>query len=125
MTHKRNTAGLANAAKLRREETILRVNNAINGLIKQKQAVNFNAVSKMAVVGKTWLYNEIEVRDRILSLRKKRITDIQKNGPADEINVSCKSSLIVMLKNRIKELEVENKVLKKQIEVIYGQLTCK
>jgi hypothetical protein len=125
MTHKRNTAGLSHAAKLRREETIKRVNDAINLLIKKKETINFNSVSKMASVGKTWLYNEMDVRNRILDLRIKPNTNIKKNTRLEEKNLPSKSALINMLKNRNKELDAENRELKKQIEVLYGQLAKK
>ncbi len=122
MTHKRNTKGLADAAKIRREETIKRVNSAIELLIKQKHVINFNSVAKIANVGKTWLYNEIDVRDRILNLRIKNVANIQKNNSLEEKNASSKIALIHMLKNRIKELKTENLELKKQIEVVYAEL---
>ena len=64
MTHKRNTSGLARAAKDRRELTIKRVEEAIKLLIKEQKPINFNSISTLSKVGKPWLYKEDSVRKK-------------------------------------------------------------
>ena len=122
MTHKRNTDGLAKAANKRRLETIERAKNAIDLLIKQGKSINFNSVAVTAQIGKTWLYKEIEIRDRIFQLRKNVVKKIRASVNSSNEALSSENSLIKMLKYRVRELETENQALKKQIEIIYGEL---
>ncbi|MGD9107826.1 MAG: DUF6262 family protein [Gammaproteobacteria bacterium] len=123
MTHKRNTDGMVQAAKQRRLDTIRRVEKAIESLLRDNKAINFNVVAKLANVGKPWLYKEEKVRQRIENLRSQ--TQLCKNNsPNDSQNISNKSkgNIIAMLKDRIRTLEDENKQLKEQREVLYGKL---
>ena len=117
MTHKRNTDGLAKAANKRRLETIERAKNAIDLLIKQGKSINFNSVAVTAQIGKTWLYKEIEIRDRIFQLRKNVVKKIRASVNSSNEALSSENSLIKMLKYRVRELETENQALKKQIEI--------
>ena len=125
MAHKRNTKGLAKAAKQRREDTIKRVNATLERLSQEKQKINFNIVAQEANVGKPWLYKEKAIRERIESLRQQTYAiKLQKTSQTSTHTASEKSkvNLIVMLKERVRKLETENKTLKKQMEVLYGQL---
>jgi hypothetical protein len=123
MTHKRNTNGLANAAKNRRENTIKKVNDAINHLMKNNEPVNFNSVSKAARVGKPWLYKETDVYNKIMSLRDNNyFKSIEKKELKQNISQNSKNNIIGMLKEKIKTIETENKKLKSQIEILYGKL---
>ena len=122
MAHQRNTEGLATAARSRRESTIKRVNAAIQSLVAEKRTINFNSVAKEANVGKTWLYKEREIKEMILCYRdqsnKSKISNKQAPSSPDS-----KDTLLKMLKEKIKEIDAENRDLKRQIEVLYGQLT--
>jgi hypothetical protein len=123
MAHQRNTEGLASAARNRRQSTIKRVNTAIQNLAAEKKTINFNSVAKAANVGKTWLYKEIEVKEKILSYRDNK-AEVKTSKTLSSSNDS-KDALLKMLKERVKKVESENNELKKQIEVLYGQLTVK
>lgn len=127
MTHQRNTAGLAKAAKERREATIQRVNLALDQLLKENKKVNFNTVAKVANVGKPWLYKEDDIRKRIEMLREQTRVNSQTKTTNQTYKTSDKSkdNLIVMLKERTRKAEAENKALKQKIEVLYGQLCSK
>jgi len=125
MTHQRNTKGLADAAKNRRQDTIKKVNQAINLLLKKGKAINFNAVAKEANVGKTWLYKETEVKERILNARADHLNKRKLICNSDKINSESKDALIKMLKDKYNEVEKENYQLKKQIEILYGELCQK
>jgi hypothetical protein len=124
MTHKRNTAGLSLAAKERREATIKRVELAIKILIKGKKAINFNSVSKIANVGKPWLYKEDAIRKQIKDLREKTrfIDDSFQTTSPNKASKKSKDHIIQMLKDRIRKLENENKKLQEQVEILYGEL---
>lgn len=124
MTHKRNTEGLAKAAKQRRVDTIKRVNTVLEIFLKAGNAINFNSISKAAKVGKVWLYNEESIRKKIEELRQKTKT-INIQSSSSEIQSSSsksKRNIIAMLKERVHSVENENKKLKEQIELLYGQL---
>ena len=120
MAHQRNTEGLAIAARSRRESTIRRVSAAIQSLVAEKKVINFNSVAKAANVGKTWLYKEAEVKEKILSYRGKS-TEVKISNKSVS-NSDSKDALFRMLKERVKQVEAENRDLKKQIEILYGQL---
>ena len=124
MTHKRNIDGIVQAAKQRRQDTIKRVEKTIETLLRQNKAINFNVISKIACVGKPWLYKEKKIRQKIESLRLQ--TQSYKNKELTEspsaTSTKSKENIISMLKERIRSLENENKQLKNQIEVLYGKL---
>lgn len=124
MTHIRNTQGLVKAAQQRRVETIARVNQAIQSLVQNNKAITFNQVAKIAQVGKPWLYKEEAVRQQIEALRmqtKQAAQTTKGQSASDKSN----QQLIQMLKSKIHTLEGENKKLKSQIEILYGQLIDK
>ena len=128
MTHKRNTSGLARAAKDRRELTIKRVEEAIKLLIKEQKPLNFNSISTLSKVGKPWLYKEDTVRKKIEALREKQLIE---NGEREQNKRTNKKSpksndqIVHMLKDRICKLELENNKLREQVEVLYGKLYTK
>ena len=127
MNHKRNTTGLARAAKERREETAKRVESAIKLLVKEKKAINFNSISKIANVGKPWLYKEDAVRKQIEHLRDKTrfIDDHVQTSSSNKATKKSKEHIIQMLKDRVHKLEDENKKLHEQVETLYGQFYTK
>ena len=116
----RNVDGLKKNAQRKRQEAFEKVDKAIQQLIRDGEKINFNTVVKASGVSKAWLYKEPEVKARIEELRakysKKRISPKQKASDAS------KDAIIKTLKARIKKVEAENKGLKSQLEVVYGQL---
>ncbi len=125
MTHKRNTSGLARAAKDRRELTIKRVEEAIKLLIKEQKPINFNSISTLSKVGKSWLYKEDSVRKKIEALRSKpsiKNGEREQNKNANKKSQKSNDQIVHMLKDRIRKLELENNKLREQVEVLYGKL---
>lgn len=120
MAHQRNTDGLASAARNRRQSTIKRVNAAIQNLAAEKKTINFNSVAKAANVGKTWLYKEAEIKAIILGYRDKN-TELKTPNKSTPSSSDSKEALIKMLKEHIKQVESENRELKKQVEILYGK----
>ena len=123
MGHKRNTQGLIENAKKKRLRTIEKTEKAIDKLLKEKKNVNFIAVSKAANVSKSWLYKEKLIANRIVNIRDRQ-QSIQAAIPKKSQNASAdsKKAIIRALKERIKKLEGENRELKNQLEVAYGQI---
>ena len=67
--HARNVNGLLSHAKTKSESVKQRIDSAIESLMRENMAVNFNSVAARACVSKTTLYNHPEYRVQIQSLR--------------------------------------------------------
>lgn len=123
MTHKRNTAGLASLAARKKKTTLKKTESALSELLKVNALINFNTVAEKAGVSKAWLYRETVIADRIKRLRDQQANQEPKAyKEAQRASDASKSALVTTLKARVKELESENRELKKQLEVVYGKL---
>ena len=96
-------AGIKAHAEAKNKETIDKVNKAIDKLKRKNKPINFETVSKEAGVSRATLYNNAQVKERILRLREqvKKLEDDKKK-------------LIVQLVD-YEELKSENERLKKQL----------
>ena len=99
-----------------------KVDKAIRELSLTEQKINFNSVSQLSGVSKTFLYNNDEIKKRIEELRDKQVSKtINQRAKYDKTSKS--KDIIIMAKDKkIKELEEENKKLKEQLEVLRGKL---
>lgn len=123
MGHKRNTQGLIENAQKKRLRTIEKTEKAIDKLLKEKKNVNFVAVSKAANVSKSWLYKEKSIVKRIVNIRdRQRPPQSAIPRKSQKASDDSKNAMIRALKERIKKIEEENRELKKQVEVAYGQI---
>lgn len=117
-----STKGLREYAKYKSEITLEKVNKAIRELSLTEQKINFNSVSQLSGVSKTYLYNNEEVKNRIEELRQKQLSKTM-NQRAKYDKTSKSKDIIIMAKDKkIKELEQENRKLKEQLEVLRGKL---
>ncbi|PEN31709.1 transposase [Bacillus toyonensis] len=108
--------------EMRKKNTIQKVDEAIQRLVRARENINFNSVAREAGVSKATLYNNVEIRKRIESLREQQShvpTPKQIKRESDENN---KDALIESLKRRIKKLEDENKQLREQLKVVYADV---
>ncbi|MGE7888985.1 DUF6262 family protein [Bacillus cereus] len=102
----------------RKRKTKEKVENAIKRLTKDSKAINFNSVAKEAGVTKATLYNHSDIRERIEFLREQQEkvysnARVKRNeANQDAMNASLRRR-IEKLEARIKELEDENKKLRK------------
>lgn len=117
-----NTIGLLKHAEEKKKAAITKVDLAIKTIIKNEGNVNFNAVSKIAGVSKSYLYKNNEIRERIEILRKQ--TEISKTSKTKKriLTESSKDVIITAKNNKIKELNAENKYLKEQLMILRGKL---
>jgi Family of unknown function (DUF6262) len=114
----RDTSGLAAHAKQRSEEKHKRVDEAINKLLREQQAINFNSVAQAAGVSKAYLYSQPDLRERIEALRQQQSEYVVRERiphPVGKTDVS-KDLVILAKERRIKELEAENQKLKLQLK---------
>lgn len=117
-----NTKGLKEYAKQRSQMALEKVDKAIRELSLTDQKINFNSVSQLSGVSKTFLYNNKEIKKRIEELRDKQVSKtINQRAKYDKTSKS--KDIIIMAKDKkIRELEEENKKLKEQLEVLRGKL---
>jgi len=122
-----NTQGLLAHAQRKSEEALLRVHQAIDQLLREQQAVNFNTVARTANVTKSYLYAHPDVRERIEVLRTQlsqaRIEQRRETRKLhQERTDKTKDVLLTAKDRRIKALEAENRKLKEDLKVAYGKL---
>lgn len=117
-----NTKGLKEYALKRSQMASEKVDKAIRELSLTEQKINFNSVSQLSGVSKTFLYNNQEIKKRIEELRDKQVSKtINQRAKYDKTSKS--KDIIIMAKDKkIKELEEENKRLKEQLEILRGKL---
>ncbi len=109
----RNTEGLKEFAVQKNQETIEKVNKAIDKLKRSKtKKINFKTVAEEAGVSKATLYNNDILKERILSLRA-----IEKGVPNDSIVATLKAK-----DDKIKQLYDEIKKLKEDKQNLIIQL---
>lgn len=113
----KNTEGLKEFAEKKNQETIEKVNKAIDKLKRSKtKKINFKTVAEEARVSKSTLYNNDILKERILSLRA-----IQKSPLGDGIVVTPKDK-IKAKDDKIKQLYEEINKLKADKEKLIIQL---
>lgn len=117
-----NTKGLKEFAKQKTQLTLEKVDKAIRELSLKGEKINFNSVSNLSGVSKTFLYNNKEVKERIEELREKQV-DLEMNKRIKYDKTAKSKDIIIMAKDKkIKELELENKKLKEQLVILRGKL---
>ena len=117
--HKRNTKGLLEAAQNKRNNAYARVAIALEGLHKEGLAITFSGIARAASVTKAWLYRQPELRAKI---EKLRASTLQQPREPRINSLESKDAMISHLKNRTRSLESENAELRKQLEIVYGEL---
>lgn len=119
LSWERNTTGLKKAAQNRRLEALTRTEDAIKKLLREKRPIDFTTVAQVAQVARSWLYQQPEIKERIIYLREQ--TTQNKSIPlSQKSSEASKDAMIMTLKQQIKQLKAENQELIKQIEIAYG-----
>lgn len=109
-------AGIKAHAEAKNKETLDKVNKAIDKLKRKGKPINFETVSKEAGVSRATLYNNDQLKERILSLRA-----IAKSSPLDDIvavkkdKIQLQDEKIVTLREQVKKLEQDKKKLVAQL----------
>lgn len=118
----RNTTGLSEHLKKKTEMTHEKVDDAIRELALNGKNVNFNSVSNLSGVSKTFLYSNLVVKERIEGLRKKQV-DKNINQRAKYDKTAKSKDIIIQAKDRrIFELESKNARLKTELEALRGKI---
>lgn len=114
--HKRNVENMHKAVRAKRDAIAKHVNNVIDDFFRKNEEISFSIIARVTNVSKAWLYRHDNLRKKIEELRLKQSISIKEQPKASH------AALINTLKNKIKKLEIENDQLRKQLEVVYGQL---
>lgn len=114
----RDIEGLKRSARLRREHAMQRALVALNRMESSDREINFRTVATEARVSTAWLYNQMELRTRIMRLRRSQIWESSPQR-RDSEGVS-KKNIIATLRLRIKKLEETNRELTERLERACG-----
>lgn len=117
-----STKGLKEYAKNKSKIALEKVDKAIRELSLGEQKINFNSVSSLSGVSKTFLYNNSEIKKRIEELRNKQIEKVIKQRLKYDKTDKSKDIIITAKDRKIKQLQDENRKLKEQLEIIRGKL---
>lgn len=105
-------AGIKACAEERNKETLDKCNKAIEKLKRKSLPVNFETVAKEAGVSRATLYNNAQIKERILSLRA-----VTRSAPLDDVvavkkdKLQLKDDKITTLREQVKKLEQDKKNL--------------
>ncbi len=120
MTRADNTQHLVRAAAARHDAAVSRARAAIDSLDRACRPVSFTAVARTAGVSRGWLYNQPDLRDAIIRLRRDRpgtppVPSAQRTTPA-----SLRQRLDDA-KDEVARLRAENGVLREQLARRLGE----
>ena len=114
----RNTKGLEEYYKKKTEIAINKVNKAIENLLNNGSKINFNVVANESGVAKTFLYENLEIKEKIEALRNKQVNnEINQRAKFDKTSKS-KDVIIATKDRKIEKLESENKKLKDELNTL-------
>lgn len=117
-----STKGLKEYAQNKTKITLEKVDKAIRELSLGEQKINFNSVSNLSGVSKTFLYGNAEIKQRIEDLRDKQTEKVIKQRLKYDKTDKTKDIIIMAKDKKIKELQEENRKLKEQLEVLRGKV---
>ena len=116
----KNNAALLRASQLKKEAALSRAWEALEQMEIHNIPINFQSLSRFAKVSKVWLYNQSDLCDRIKSARDQ--TDTVKRAKEIHSLIKIKDKEIDRLKLKLKQQNDKIVQLKKQLEIVYGEL---
>jgi hypothetical protein len=117
-----STKGLKEYAENKSKIALEKVDKAIRELSLGEHKINFNSVSNLSGVSKTYLYKNDEIKQRIEELRDKQTEKAIRQKLKYEKTDKTKDIIIMAKDKKIRELENENKKLKEQLQTLRGKL---
>lgn len=122
MSNERKIEALKGATERKRQSALDKTNQAINILVKKGNSITFTSVAKEAGVSTAYLYKYDELKKRIQQLQQQQQAQPKSQSPQIASDKS-KQVILNQLRERIKKLETENRDLRDQTAIIYGQLS--
>ncbi|KGR89426.1 DUF6262 family protein [Lysinibacillus sp. OL1_EC] len=117
-----NIEGLLSHALEKKLQAKEKVETAIKKMLKEKININFNSVSHVANVSKTFLYKEQTIRNRIDYLRKQQEGLSSVKSYKRNVSETSKDVIIKALKNKIENLNGKIATLEQEKEQLQIQL---
>lgn len=122
MGTERKIEALKEATDRKRQSALDKTNAAIAQLLKEGKRINFPTVAKEAGVSVTYLYKYDELKERINHLRQQQEETIKKPITPQSASDKSKQVIINQLRERVRQLEVDNRELRSKNETVYGRL---
>ena len=96
----------------KKQNTVERVNKAIDKLKRKNAAINFETVAKEAGVSRATLYNNPKLKERIMGLRAMDLTPTSEGGAEPmKTKVQRLEATVAALRARVRQLEADKKNL--------------
>ena len=122
MGTERKIEALREATDRKRQSALEKTNAAITKLLKEGKRINFPTVAKEAGVSVTYLYKYDEIKDRINHLRQQQEQTSEKPIAPQLASDKSKQVIFNQLRERVKQLEADNRELRTKNEAVYGRL---
>jgi len=113
---------LSDTQLARKQETLDKVNKAIERLQKIGGKINFQTIAKEANVSVPYLYKYSELKAHIAQLRNQQSSMSSSPTLQPPVTAKAHSQIVERLKKRIHELEKDNSELKRKNEALAGQV---
>jgi len=113
---KNNTYGIKEHARKRNQETLEKVDNAIKRLKRSKtKNINFKTVAEEAGIATATLYNNLQLKERIESLRalQKAEKDAEKQGKKKSKYQDVEEVILTPTQAKIKKMKAMHEEIKK------------
>ncbi len=122
MTRADNTHHLQRAATARRAAALTRGRGAIEDLDRAGAAITFTAVARAARVSRGWLYNQGDLRDAIIQLRRDAATAEAPVVPAAQrASTESHRQRLDSARDEITRLRADNAALRGQLARSLGE----
>ena len=96
----------------KKQDTVERVNKAIDKLKRKNSPINFESVAKEAGVSRATLYNNTKLKERIMGLRAMDLTPTSEGGAEPKkTKVQRLEATVAELRARVRQLETDKKNL--------------
>ena len=118
----KNITGLLDSSKTRTLQTIDKVNAAINEMLENGSTINFNIVSKLSGVSKSFIYKNAKLKTTIEDMRNKQINENLVQKRKFDKTSKAKDIIIAAKDKKITQLEVENNKLKLQLQILHAKI---
>lgn len=115
MDKSKNIDGLMRACQHKRDDALSRTEQALHELESGDSSISFPAVARRANVSVAWLYRQPSIRERIEGMRDVHLNKKAMGNDPNQLTIQT-------LNNTIKMLREENHELRKQLEIVYGEL---
>ncbi len=121
MTRANNTHHLIRAAAARHTLAVSQAHAAIATLDRAGVVLTFTAVAKAAGVSRSWLYNQPDLRDAIVRVRRNHSTQAPAIPASQQATPASLRQRLDDVKDEIARLRAENAVLRDQLARRLGE----